>query len=119
MSIRTSRWPDGVPCWADLGVPDVTAAKHFYAEVLGWSYRSTEIEFGDYSIAETQGAAAAGIGPLPPGAPAATKPRTAAQPRLSAEFRFTARLRAAADPRAATSLAPARVYAQPGQSAAG
>jgi predicted enzyme related to lactoylglutathione lyase len=70
MSIRTSRWPDGVPCWADLGVPDVAAAKRFYTEVLGWSYRSTEIEFGDYTIAEVQGAAAAGIGPLPRGAPA-------------------------------------------------
>jgi predicted enzyme related to lactoylglutathione lyase len=70
MSIRSSRWPDGVPCWADLTVPDVEAAKHFYAQVLGWSYRPTDIEFGGYVIAEVQGAAAAGLGPLPPGAPA-------------------------------------------------
>jgi len=71
MSIRSSRWPDGVPCWAELTVPDVGAAKRFYTEVLGWSYRSTDIEFGGYTIAETRGAAAAGIGPLPRGAPAA------------------------------------------------
>jgi predicted enzyme related to lactoylglutathione lyase len=70
MSKRTSRWPDGVPCWVDLRVPDVDAAKRFYAEVLGWSYRPTDIEFGDYVIAECQGAAAAGIGPQPLGVPA-------------------------------------------------
>lgn len=70
MSMRTSRWPQGVPCWADLRVPDVAAAKRFYAEVLGWSYRLTEIEFGDYVIAECRGAAAAGIGPVPRGTPA-------------------------------------------------
>jgi predicted enzyme related to lactoylglutathione lyase len=70
MSIRSSRWPDGVPCWADLTVPDVDAAKHFYAEVLGWNFRTTDIEFGGYTIAEAQGAAVAGIGPLPRGAPA-------------------------------------------------
>jgi len=70
MSIRTSRWPNGVPCWADLSVPDVEAAKRFYAEVLGWSYRPTDVEFGGYTIAEVKGAATAGIGPLPYGAPA-------------------------------------------------
>jgi len=70
MSIRSSRWPNGVPCWADLTVPAVDAAKHFYTEVLGWDYRPTDIEFGGYAIAEVQGAAAAGIGPCPRGAPA-------------------------------------------------
>ena len=29
MSIRTSRSPAGVPCWIDLTVPDVAAAKEF------------------------------------------------------------------------------------------
>jgi predicted enzyme related to lactoylglutathione lyase len=48
----------------------VESAKRFYAEVLGWTYRSTDIEFGGYAIAEAQGAAVAGIGPLPGGAPA-------------------------------------------------
>ena len=33
MSIRTEPWPAGVPCWADLTVPDVDAAKALYAEV--------------------------------------------------------------------------------------
>jgi uncharacterized protein len=71
MSIRTSRWPAGVPCWADLSVPDVQAAKAFYAEVLGWTYQDTEEQYGGYAIAESGGAAAAGIGPLQPGAPVA------------------------------------------------
>jgi uncharacterized protein len=67
MSIRTSRWPAGVPCWADLTVPDVQAAKAFYAEVLGWTYQDTEEQYGGYAIAESGGAAAAGIGPMQPG----------------------------------------------------
>jgi predicted enzyme related to lactoylglutathione lyase len=69
MSIRTSRWPDGVPCWAELTVPDVEAAKRFYTAVLGWTYRPTDIEFGGYTIAQAQGAPAAAIGPSPRGAP--------------------------------------------------
>jgi predicted enzyme related to lactoylglutathione lyase len=67
MSIRTSPWPAGVPCWADITVPDVDAAKRFYADVVGWEYQDTEAEYGGYTIAQVQGAAAAGIGPQPPG----------------------------------------------------
>ncbi len=72
MSIRTSPWPAGVPCWVDLTVPDVAAAKAFYASVLGWSYADTEAEYGGYAIAQVRGTAAAGIGPtMQDGAPAA------------------------------------------------
>lgn len=49
--------------------PDVSAAKTFYTAVLGWSFHETEAEYGGYAIAHVDGAAAAGIGPLPPGAP--------------------------------------------------
>ena len=69
MSIRTSRWPAGVPCWADLTAPDLDAAKAFYAEVLGWTFADTGAEFGGYTIAQSGGAAAAGIGPEQPGTP--------------------------------------------------
>jgi len=66
MSIRTKPWPTGVPCWADLTVPDVAAAKSFYAAVLGWGFQDrADDEYGDYSIAQVGDAAAAGIGPLP------------------------------------------------------
>jgi predicted enzyme related to lactoylglutathione lyase len=66
MSLRTSRWPAGVPCWVDLTVPDLDAATVFYAAVLGWEFQRFGPEYGDYAIAQVDGAAAAGIGPLPP-----------------------------------------------------
>ena len=71
MSIQVSRWPTGVPCWVDLSVPDVQAAVTFYRDVLGWSFSEPSAEFGGYTIGAVRGAAAAGIGPLQPGASAA------------------------------------------------
>jgi predicted enzyme related to lactoylglutathione lyase len=32
----------GVPCWLDLGAPDVRAAAAFYGTVLGWEYEPME-----------------------------------------------------------------------------
>jgi predicted enzyme related to lactoylglutathione lyase len=63
MSLRTSHWPAGVPCWTDLTVPDVPAAVAFYSAVLGWSFSEPTEEFGGYVIGSVGGAAAAGIGP--------------------------------------------------------
>jgi hypothetical protein len=72
MSMRTSPWPAGVPCWADLTVPDPEVAKAFYAEVLGWAFADAGDEYGGYAIAQVGQAAAAGVGPLPaPGTPSA------------------------------------------------
>ena len=72
MSTRTTPWPAGVPCWADLTVPDVAAAQAFYGEVLGWSFADSGEDYGGYVIAQVGDAAAAGIGPLPQeGMPAA------------------------------------------------
>ena len=65
MPIRTRKWPAGVPCWADLTVPDVPAAQAFYGAVLGWSFTDTADEYGGYVIGQINGAAAAGIGPTP------------------------------------------------------
>src|ERR1700760_3970063 len=65
MSIRTSSWSAGMPCWADLTVPDVATARRFYSAVLGWVFQATGEEYGGYEIAQVHGAAAAGIGPLP------------------------------------------------------
>jgi predicted enzyme related to lactoylglutathione lyase len=69
MSIRTSPWPAGVPCWADLAAPDVAVATAFYADVVGWTFPDTDGEFDGYLMAEAGGAAAAGIGPQQEGAP--------------------------------------------------
>ena len=72
MSIRTSPWPAGVPCWTDLTVPDVAAVKPFYEAVLGWSFQDTGEEYGGYAIAQVRGAAVAGVGPqMQPGTPVA------------------------------------------------
>ncbi|MGN6243137.1 MAG: VOC family protein [Motilibacteraceae bacterium] len=70
MSLRTSPWPAGVPCWVDISVPDVERTKAFYTAVLGWSYAGGEPEFGGYLTAQARGAAAAGIGPRRDGAQA-------------------------------------------------
>src|SRR4051794_1659412 len=63
MSRRTSPWPPGMPCWADLTVPDVAVAKDFYAAVLGWAFQDSGEEYGGYAMAQVGGAAVAGIGP--------------------------------------------------------
>lgn len=64
MSIRTSPWPAGVPCWADLSVPDLAAARAFYSAVLGWTFQDSGEEYGGYVIGQVGDAATAGIGPL-------------------------------------------------------
>lgn len=71
MTIRTSPWQAGVPCWADLTTPDVPAAQRFYGDVVGWTFQDTAEDYGGYTIAEANGAAAAGVGPLQGGAPSA------------------------------------------------
>ncbi|MGQ0774666.1 MAG: VOC family protein [Pseudonocardiales bacterium] len=63
MPTRTDPWPTGTPCWADLAVPDLDAAKEFYGAVFGWSFIDTGEEFGHYQIAQVDGRAAAAIGP--------------------------------------------------------
>ncbi|HYI62981.1 MAG TPA: VOC family protein [Acidimicrobiales bacterium] len=67
MSTRTSPWPAGVPCWADLMVSDVPTARAFYGSVLGWDFTDTDDEFGGYVLAQVDGVPAAGLGPLQPG----------------------------------------------------
>lgn len=71
MGIRTSRWPAGIPCWADVSVPDVATARGFYEAVLGWQIEDPGAEYGGYVIAHVDGGAVAGIGPQQPGAPTA------------------------------------------------
>ena len=63
MPTRDSNWPNGTPCWVDLGAPDVDAARAFYTSLLGWSYTGGEPEFGGYVTCQVDGRDAAGIGP--------------------------------------------------------
>jgi uncharacterized protein len=64
MSTRTEPWPAGTPCWVDLSVPDVAGAVAFYSEVIGWTFVDTGPDYGGYHIAQVDGRAAAGIGPV-------------------------------------------------------
>src|SRR3954451_4557219 len=64
MSTRTDPWPPGTPCWVDLSVPDVAGAVAFYAAVIGWTFVDTGADYGGYHIAQMDGRAAAGVGPV-------------------------------------------------------
>ena len=64
MVTRENPWPAGTPCWVDISVPDVAAGSAFYAAVLGWDVVDTGEEFGHYRIAQVDGRAAAGLGPM-------------------------------------------------------
>jgi predicted enzyme related to lactoylglutathione lyase len=64
MPTRDTPWPAGTPCWVDLATPDLPEALAFYAAVLGWTLVDKGDEFGNYHIAEVDGRAAAGIGPV-------------------------------------------------------
>jgi uncharacterized protein len=64
MTIRTSPWPAGVPCWLDLATDNVDAAQQFYTAVMGWSFPVLDEDYGGYVIAQVKGQAAAGIGPM-------------------------------------------------------
>jgi predicted enzyme related to lactoylglutathione lyase len=64
MSTRTDPWPAGTPCWVDLSVPDVEAAVAFYADVIGWTFVDSGPDYGGYHIAQVDGRAVAGVGPI-------------------------------------------------------
>ncbi|MER6676595.1 VOC family protein [Streptomyces sp. NPDC000983] len=62
----------GVPCWIDLGTPDVPAAAAFYSAVLGWTYEpmpgdvgeSTDGEEMEGGMFKRDGRTVAGLGKL-------------------------------------------------------
>ena len=63
MPIRESAWPEGTPCWVDLQVDDVTAARAFYSDLFGWEIFDGPEDAGGYVMALKNGKPAAGIGP--------------------------------------------------------
>ena len=71
MTTRDTPWPDGTPCWADLGAPDIAKARAFYSDVFSWTVQPGGPETGGYSVAEQNGRGVAGLGPKmgPPEAP--------------------------------------------------
>jgi uncharacterized protein len=71
MTTRDNPWPDGTPCWAELGAPDIAKAGEFYSDVFSWTVQPGGLETGGYSVAELNGRGVAGVGPKmgPPEAP--------------------------------------------------
>ena len=49
---KLSQYAQGTPNWADLQTTDQSAAKQFYASLLGWSYDDNPMpQGGVYSMA--------------------------------------------------------------------
>jgi predicted enzyme related to lactoylglutathione lyase len=73
MVTRDIPWPDGTPCWVDLGAGDIPKAISFYSSQFGWAVQRGGPEVGGYSMAQVDGRNVAGIGPImgPPGTPSA------------------------------------------------
>jgi hypothetical protein len=61
--IRDTPWPDGTPCWVDLGTADIQQAIGFYSSQFGWDIEPGGPEVGGYSLARLDGRNVAGIGP--------------------------------------------------------
>ena len=60
---RDTAWPDGTPCWVDLGVNDIARASAFYAGLFGWDIQPGRAEAGGYTMCWLNGRPVAGIGP--------------------------------------------------------
>ncbi|GAA2919738.1 VOC family protein [Kitasatospora cinereorecta] len=56
----------GVPCWVNLMVGDLSAARAFYTAVLGWEFRTGSLG-GRFLVASVDGVPVAGIGARQPG----------------------------------------------------
>lgn len=57
-------YPNGHPCWVDLGTPDRDAAAAFYSGLFGWTIeRSDDPQAGGYAMAQIDGDNVAGLGP--------------------------------------------------------
>ena len=69
MVTRDVPWPNGTPCWVDLGTHDIAKAISFYSSQFGWDVQQGGPEVGGYSMAQLDGRSVAGIGPVmgPPG----------------------------------------------------
>ncbi|MGW1994631.1 VOC family protein [Embleya sp. NPDC001921] len=61
MSEWTSRYPTGVPCWVDLGVPDVEAGLAFYRGLFGWEGEVGPAGMGRYTTCTLGGRPVAGL----------------------------------------------------------
>lgn len=70
---RTS-FIDGEPCWADVMVGDLPAARRFYESVFGWTFEAEGPDGGGYTTCLADGARAAAIYPVHPASDDAPSP---------------------------------------------
>jgi predicted enzyme related to lactoylglutathione lyase len=63
MVTRDTPWPNGTPCWVDLGVDDPDAGRLFYEGLFGWQIEAGPPEAGGYMMCLKNGRPAAGLGP--------------------------------------------------------
>ncbi len=64
--------PDGTLIWYELMTPDPDGARAFHSAIFGWEFSLHPMgEFGDYWVANRDGAGVAGVAPLPDEAAAA------------------------------------------------
>ncbi len=56
------RYPEGTPCWVDIGMPDLPAGRAFYAGLFGWEVEEGGPEIGHYSMARLRGLDVAALG---------------------------------------------------------
>ncbi|MFC4494522.1 VOC family protein [Streptomyces ovatisporus] len=64
----TTDFAAGAPCWLDLGVRDVSAAKKFYGGVFGWTLEQFGPGDDAYGLFKSDGKTVAALGPLDEGA---------------------------------------------------
>ncbi|MET7765854.1 VOC family protein [Streptomyces sp. NPDC005393] len=58
---------EGVPCWADVLLPDLAAGRRFYGELFGWTFQESATDYGTYTRALLGGKDVAGLVPKPDG----------------------------------------------------
>jgi predicted enzyme related to lactoylglutathione lyase len=58
---QMTKYSEGVPCWIELGTPDMARAKEFYTALFGWDITDTGEETGHYHLAMLKGLPVAGI----------------------------------------------------------
>ncbi|MGH3342608.1 MAG: VOC family protein [Carbonactinosporaceae bacterium] len=62
---EVSAYPEGTPCWVDLGADDREAAMKFYGGLFGWEFEVGPQETGHYTTCLLRGLSVAGIGERP------------------------------------------------------
>jgi uncharacterized protein len=67
MPTRDDNWPNGTPCWVDVAVDDLAAARTFYSALFGWDTQEGPPETGGYTMCMVNGRPAAAISPKEPG----------------------------------------------------